>query len=494
MSGIMNVMKKFLVTFLAVWLVLPGMERASREKVSFSFVETAMADDDDDGDGDDSDGSDTDSDNDRDDDDDDNGGRTRSDTSPNRPGSSQADTGSQGTLFAPLRRLFSPRQQPESRTSSPRPAADVSLPQFASAEIIVFNISPEDLQSLLNSGFDVLETRSSSSGQRSYRLSPPGNTTLEDARDAVRALPSGNNADFNHYFRPDRPQSRCLGQHCAAFQLVAWPDLFGTGAKSCGNGVRLGMIDTGINKDHAVFQGADLTVLHLADESLPGSRASHGTAIAALLVGQPDTRVPGLLPGGELVAIDAFHRLGKDQRTDAFTLVDALYKLAEKDVSVINLSLSGPENSVLKAAVDDLVTNMDIALTAAAGNKGPSAAPAFPAAFAGVFAVTAVDAKGRVYRRANRGSYIDIAAPGVNVWSAASVKGARWKTGTSFAVPFASAALALVRSHNPDLTVEQSYTFLKTRAKDLGDAGPDNVFGAGLLTADGLCSNAKAYP
>jgi len=477
-------MKKLLVTFLAVWLLLPGMDRSWRTLAVDPFGQSALADDDDDNDGDDDD-----------DDDDDNKGQpagggssSGASGSPSGSASPAGSTRGEGSVFAPLRRLLSP-QQPARRTTAPRRAANVPLPLFASAEIIVFNISPEDLQSLLDSGFDILETRSSPGGLRSHRLRPPGNTSLEDARDAVRALPSGGNADFNHYYRPDSKRSECRAPHCAAFRLVDWPTAVNSTEQACSTGIRLGMVDTGINENHVVFEGASLDVLRLADKDLPASRASHGTAVAALLIGQPDSRTPGLLPGAELVAIDAFHRFGKDQRTDAFTLVEALYRLLDAEVSVINLSLSGPENSVLAAAIEDLVVNRDVALIAAAGNNGPSADPAFPAAFPGVLAVTAVDANGRIYRRANRGSYIDLAAPGVNVWSAASVKGAKWKTGTSFAVPFASAALALVRSRNPQLSADQAYAYLKTRAQDLGEAGADSIYGAGLLTASGLCDD-----
>eukprot|EP00903_Cladosiphon_okamuranus_P001366 g1364.t1 len=476
-------MKKLLVVFLAIWMVLPGLERPWRDLVNSPFEQPAFADDDDDDDDSDS-GADTD---DNGDDDDNDGGQGRGNATSGRAGSPQQSLNGDGAFFAPLRRFFSSPRQPANRNTSPRPAANIQLPQFASAEIIVFNISPEDLQNLLNSGFDILEERGSPGGLRSYRLRPPGNTTLEDARDAVRALPSGGNADFNHFYRPDRSRTQCDGQHCAAFRLISWAHAADTKAHACSSSIRLGMVDTGINENHPVFKGASLTVLRLAEKDLPASRASHGTAVAAMLVGQPDTRVQGLLPGAELVAIDAFHRFGKDQRTDAFTLVDALYKLAAEDVSVINLSLSGPENSVLSAAIENLVMNLDVALTAAAGNRGPNAPPAFPAASQRVLAVTAVDATGRIYRRANRGAYIDIAAPGVNVWSAASVKGAKWKTGTSFAVPFASAALALVRSQQPDLSAQESYDFLKAKAKDLGEDGPDNVYGAGLLSANGLC-------
>jgi subtilisin family serine protease len=86
-----------------------------------------------------------------------------------------------------------------------------------------------------------------------------------------------------------------------------------------------------------------------------------------------------------------------------------------------------------------------------------------------------------------QGAHVDLAAPGVEVWTAASVSGARWKTGTSFAVPFVSAAAALLRAERPDLGAPQVAEELLLRALDLGDPGRDDVFGAGLVGLDALC-------
>jgi subtilisin family serine protease len=101
-----------------------------------------------------------------------------------------------------------------------------------------------------------------------------------------------------------------------------------------------------------------------------------------------------------------------------------------------------------------------------------------------------VDREGAVYRRAVRGPHVDLAAPGVNVWTAASVSGARWKTGTSFATPFVSAAAALLREARPELTALEVGEELRRLATDLGDPGPDPVYGAGLLNIGSLCSDA----
>jgi subtilisin family serine protease len=196
------------------------------------------------------------------------------------------------------------------------------------------------------------------------------------------------------------------------------------------------------------------------------------------------------VPASRLVALDAFHRTGGDERADAFTLVEALGALAAEGVGVINLSLAGPSNAVLEEVIDRLVFESDIVVVAAVGNDGPSADPAYPAAYDPVLAVTAVDRDGQVYRRAVRGTHVDLAAPGVDVWTAASISGARFKTGTSFAVPFVSAAATILREARPDLTAPEVGEELRRLATDLGDPGPDPVYGAGLLNIDALCTDA----
>ena len=104
-----------------------------------------------------------------------------------------------------------------------------------------------------------------------------------------------------------------------------------------------------------------------------------------------------------------------------------------------------------------------------------------------MLAVTAVDRRGQVYRRANRGEHIDLAAPGVNVWTAASISGARTKTGTSFAAPFVTAAAALIWQRDPSMTAADLRDRLRNAARDLGPDGRDAIFGAGLIAAPPPC-------
>ena len=319
------------------------------------------------------------------------------------------------------------------------------------------------------------------------RLRIPAGTTLAEARAAVRALPSGRDADFNHYYRMEQgfPED-CEALECPIRRMIDWPEPADR-ASGCGGEVAVGMIDTGINDGHETFRGADLEVLRRAPGEFTPSRALHGTAIAALLVGDPATRAPGLVPSARLVAVDAFHRRGSDERADVFSLIESLGLLAERGVGVINLSLAGPPNTVLAVVAERLTGPEDIVLVAAVGNAGPRADPAYPAAYDEVIAVTAVDRDRAVYRRAIRGAHVDLAAPGVAVWTAASIRGARWKTGTSYAVPFVTAAAAILRERRPDLRPREIAVKLRGMAADLGEPGPDPVFGAGLLQLGTLC-------
>jgi subtilisin family serine protease len=342
-------------------------------------------------------------------------------------------------------------------------------------------------------GYRVIEERNVAQlNGVSRRLAVPQGTTLEDARAEVRALAPAAQADFNHYYRTeqDTAATTCEGPQCASFQLIGWSAVAG---QACIGDVAVGVIDTGINPNHETFASARLEVHKLTPGTLDPSRAIHGTAVTALLIGDQRSRSPGLLPGARVVAVDAFHTEAGDERADVYTLVAALDFLAAKGIRVVNLSLAGPPNAVLEETVARLVER-DILLVAATGNGGPMADPVYPAAYPGVLGVTAVDVAGNVYRRAGRGPHVDLAAPGVEIWTAASVRGARPKTGTSFAAPFVSAAAAAILAAEPDLTADQVASRLTSSARDLGDPGQDEVFGYGLVQAVPACQTDSATP
>lgn len=380
--------------------------------------------------------------------------------------------------------------------SRTRPSVNrtATLPARADREIVALGLDDDDIAELSAQGFAVLDDQTLQIvGARLFLLSTPQGLSLEQARAIVTDLNPEALVDFNHFYRAGGDTAvECSGPHCRAASAISWP--VGSDALSgCPIEARIGLIDTGINADHATFRNRQLEVIDM----LPGGKAKsgrkHGTAVAAILLGSAESRSPGLLPDSTVIAVDAFHRGGsRDERSDVHTLVRAMDRLAERDVTVINLSLSGPPNLLLEAMTGHL-NDASIVLVAAAGNAGPRAKPAYPAAYPRVIAVTAVDGNGNVYRRAGRGAHIDLAAPGVDVWTAASIRGARTKTGTSFATPFVTAAVALAQVRLGLQGHEQLVDALAANALDLGAPGRDDIFGYGLVQAVGTCAPHAAH-
>lgn len=371
------------------------------------------------------------------------------------------------------------------RRAAPRVAA-VPLPVHAESQIVVARLTPAVLDQLVAAGYAVVDRRQIAllDGEMLLLRVPEGRTA-DAALAEVRAASPQSPADLNHYYRPQ--QEACAGGHCADQVLVAWPSALDTN-QACKQDVSIGLVDTAINPDHEAFAARQIDLVRMSDgTALPESNQQHGTAVAALLVGSAQSQTPGLLPGSRLIAVDAFHRgSGSDDRADLFTLVRAVDLLASRDVDAINLSLSGPANAVLERVVT-VATERGSILVAAAGNNGARAEPVYPAAYEPVLAVTAIDRGKRVYRRANQGDYVDLAAPGVEVWTAASIRGVRTKTGTSFAAPFVTAAAALMKAGDPTATPGTIAERLTQAAEDLGEPGRDPVFGWGLLNASAVC-------
>lgn len=172
---------------------------------------------------------------------------------------------------------------------------------------------------------------------------------------------------------------------------------------------------------------------------------------------------------------------------DLAELVEGLDLLAARQVRLFNLSLSGPANRVLARMFDRLTDaqGLDAIIVSAAENGGPTADPAWPGAHPNVIAVTAVDTRGRIFGPARRGDHLDLAAQGVNLLAATSIKGARAKSGTSFAVPFVTAAAALLLSRPGPDAGQDVRDRLYASATDLGTPGRLEISGEGTHVDSG---------
>jgi subtilisin family serine protease len=148
--------------------------------------------------------------------------------------------------------------------------------------------------------------------------------------------------------------------------------------------------------------------------------------------------------------------------------------MSKARVPVINISLVGPDNPLLRRAVSAMLARGHI-VVAAAGNDGPAAPPLFPAAYDGVIGVAAVDAKLRPLPESASGPHVDFCAPGV--------VDAR-RRGTSFAAPIVAAAAADLLAAESTQANAGIAARLARDARDVGRPGADRRCGAGVVSPD----------
>lgn len=237
----------------------------------------------------------------------------------------------------------------------------------------------------------------------------------------------------------------------------------------------IGMIDAGVDRDHPALANADIVVKATTEARGTSRATAHGTAVASLLVGDDHT-FQGALPGATLYAADAF--AGSPTGGSAADIARAIAWLVGQDVPVINISIAGPKNVLLEAAVHSAIARGHV-IVAPVGNDGPAAAVKYPAAFDGVVAVTSVDARRRVQLDANRGAPVAFAAFGVDVRAAGLGGGYGPVTGTSFASPLVAARFAELMAHADRAHAD------RVRAALIAEVGSsdhrDPILGYGIL-------------
>jgi hypothetical protein len=252
---------------------------------------------------------------------------------------------------------------------------------------------------------------------------------------------------------------------------------------SRGEGVRVGVVDAGIDTGHAAL---NKKVAEFTDVTGTGwTPDAHGTLVAGVIAGQSNDGAGyrGVSPGVEIVAVKSCVALSTRHtaaRCWSSTLARGIDIAIQKNVRVMNLSVGGPTDRLLARMVE-LAAKKGIAVVSAVGNDGPSGKPSYPAAFDGVIGVTAVDSASRLYAQATRGSFVDLAAPGVDVASTGPGGRTQLFSGTSAATAFASGAVALLLRQQPKLTDVELANLLRQTARDLGANGPDAEFGYGLI-------------
>jgi hypothetical protein len=364
---------------------------------------------------------------------------------------------------------------PDSSASSPvaPETTDPDADAFEPGEVLIVDPPSGFLRAMARDGYTLIERiRLDALGMSVVRLRTPADVTVEQALATIRAKYPSVVSGANQHLNPGAGQQGDYGR-----QVFGWGEV----SRSCGAGLRIGIIDTIVDLEHPALRGQNIArQSFLAAQDKPGV-SDHGTSVAAILIGSGnDGQWNGLLPGASLYAANIFSATPDGKiKASLGSMMKALDWQVTKNVQVVNISLAGSENKVLSLLMER-ASAKGMVIVAAAGNGGASAKPAYPAAHPKVLAVTAIDQQLAAYGHANQGDYIDFAAPGVGLWTAMNGGGAL-QSGTSFAAPFITGAVALelAAGAKPDPVTLRAE--LRKLTQDLGPPGRDAIFGWGLV-------------
>lgn len=299
---------------------------------------------------------------------------------------------------------------------------------------------------------------------------PRGRTIPEAIAEIEAALPEVT-AGAHHLYRLQVQTTQAAGRSYAN-ALIRWPE------SGCRPVRKVGLVDAGVLPSHPGLTDGRI----VQERFVPGSNppaTDHGSLMADLLIGT------GRLAGATLYSANVVDpiRDGGDA-AGVVAILQAVDWLASEDVDIVNISLAGPDNKLMRRALGTSARD-NMVFVAAAGNQGPGAPPQYPAALPFALAVTAIDSSSQVYRRAVQGDYIDVAAPGVDILIESEGR-LRAISGTSAAAPYVTAALAA----DPNFRQSQATGIrarLPSQTVDLGIPGKDSVFGTGMILAPTSC-------
>ncbi len=272
-------------------------------------------------------------------------------------------------------------------------------------------------------------------------------------------------------------------------------------ARTQGEGVRVGIIDTGCDLGHPEFAGRIVASQDFSGKGTAQDGHGHGTHVAGIVAAAKDGKgVVGAAPKAELVIAKVLADDGSG--TDDQVAAGVRFCTQQK-CDVINMSLGGPtpDESLHQAIIE--AVQAGVVVVCAAGNYGGDPASqdtvAYPARWDEVIAVAAVDDHATRARFSSVGREVDVCGPGVDVIS--TFKGGTYfrLSGTSMAAPHVAGAIALYiawfrRSQGRKPTAAEVRAWITSQARDLGAPGVDPEYGAGLLVMPEVAGPFKDVP
>jgi subtilisin family serine protease len=266
-----------------------------------------------------------------------------------------------------------------------------------------------------------------------------------------------------------------------------------------GAGVKVAIIDTGIDYNHPELQANYKSGYDFVNkDSDPIDDNGHGTHCAGIVAAMENgAGVVGVAPAASLFAVKVLDSKGSGYVSDVAAGID--WSITN-GMQVISMSLGSSSDSTLLHQACDRAYAAGIVIVAAAGNSGQSrwgSTVIYPAKYSSVIAVGATDSNDVRASWSSTGPELELAAPGVYIYSTYLGSAYATMSGTSMACPHVTGTAALVLNSNEANWKSKGYTngdgawsnievrtVLDNTADDLGAAGKDNLYGYGLVDAD----------
>ncbi|MBO5007786.1 MAG: S8 family peptidase [Clostridia bacterium] len=271
-------------------------------------------------------------------------------------------------------------------------------------------------------------------------------------------------------------------------------------SETMGEGVKVGIIDTGVDSDHIELKNrikdcADFTggsSDNYEDEN------GHGTHIAGIVAAERNgVGIVGVAPKAQLYIAKAF---GADGKTTYPAIEKSVRWLEDKKVDVINMSFSSMYTSAKYRSLIWEAHSRGISIVCAAGNEGELGdnTIGYPADFPETVAVSAVDINKNIADFSSRGKAAEICAAGIDIYSTYLNGGYATLSGTSMACPIITGAVALLQAkgylrYGRRLTPEEIRLLLNIYTEKLGSIGRDRSYGYGIFSFGRIASEDYIY-
>jgi thermitase len=209
--------------------------------------------------------------------------------------------------------------------------------------------------------------------------------------------------------------------------------------------VKVAIIDTGVDYNHPDLAGGVIKGYDYVDNDWdPMDLNNHGTHAAGIAAATTNNSrgIAGMAPNVYIYAVRVLDANGSGSLDD---VANGIYHAVDNGVKVVSLSLGGPSGATSLQNAVNYAASKGVVVVAAAGNESTSA-PSYPAYYSNAIAVAATDRNDNKASFSNYGSWVDVAAPGVDIASTVRNGGYAYMSGTSMACPLVAGIAGLLAS------------------------------------------------